>query len=81
MGDDSDVRISEYELLGTITQLLFGGNDPVAHLFGNGLLALFKYPSQFAAWRANPPIAETAIDELMRYDSSVQMTFRTHWRT
>lgn len=74
--DHDEQPITEAELLGEITQLLFGGNDPVAHLFGNGLLALFRHPAQFEAWRNNPDLAETAVDELMRYDSSVQMTFR-----
>ena len=71
-GDD----ISEVELLGTCTQLLFGGNDPVAHLIGNGLLALFRHPDQLEKWRADRSISDSAIDELLRYDSSVQMTFR-----
>lgn len=69
-------RPSEEELIGTMTQLLFGGNEPVLHLIGNGLLALLQHPAQCAAWRATPALSETAIDELMRYDSSVQMTFR-----
>jgi cytochrome P450 len=69
-------RPSEAELIGTITQLLFGGNEPVLHLIGNGLLALLHHPDQFAAWQQNAALTETAIDELMRYDSSVQMTFR-----
>lgn len=73
---DETPPISETELLGTCTQLLFGGNDPVAHLIGNGLLALFRHSDQMDRWRTKPALAETAIDELLRYDSSVQMTFR-----
>jgi cytochrome P450 len=69
-------RPSEAELIGTITQLLFGGNEPVLHLIGNGLLALLHHPDQLVRWRHTPALTETAIDELMRYDSSVQMTFR-----
>lgn len=78
--EDEGHRPSEHELIGTITQLLFGGNEPVIHLIGNGLLALLHHPDQLADWRRTigSPAAqtETAIDELMRYDSSVQMTFR-----
>jgi pimeloyl-[acyl-carrier protein] synthase len=69
-------RPSEEELIGTITQLLFGGNEPVVHLIGNGLLALLRHPEQLARLRHDPALLETAIDELLRYDSSVQMTFR-----
>lgn len=74
--EDEGRRPSEAELIGTITQLLFGGNEPVLHLIGNGLLALLHHPEQASAWRQHPQLTETAIDELMRYDSSVQMTFR-----
>ncbi len=73
---DEHQVISEEELLGTCTQLLFGGNEPIAHMIGNGLLALIQHPEQLTKWRINPNLASTAVDELMRYDSSVQMTFR-----
>lgn len=73
---DEDQPISEEELLGTCTQLLFGGNDPIAHMIGNGVLALLRHPEQLERWRSNPQLAITAVDEIMRYDSSVQMTFR-----
>ncbi|MBI1298888.1 cytochrome P450 [bacterium] len=63
-------------LIGTCTQLLFGGNDPIAHLIGNGILALSRHPEQLAWLRRQDGVAESAADELMRYDSSVQMTFR-----
>ena len=39
--------ISEDVLIGACTQLLFGGNDPVAHLIGNGVLALLQHPTQW----------------------------------
>ena len=69
-------NITDEELLGTCTQLLFGGNEPVAHLVSVGLVSLLRHPEQLARWRADPGISRTAIEELMRYDSSVQMTFR-----
>ncbi|CAN5430708.1 cytochrome P450 [soil metagenome] len=74
--EDAGKRPGEDELIGTITQLLFGGNEPVVHLIGNGLLALLRHPQQLENLRGQPGLLETAIDELMRYDSSVQMTFR-----
>lgn len=69
-------EITDEELLGTCTQLLFGGNEPVAHMISVGLVVLLRHPEQLARWRATPGIGKTAIEELMRYDSSVQMTFR-----
>lgn len=73
---NADDPLSDDVLIGACTQLLFGGNDPVAHLAGNGLLALLRQPDQLAWLRDQPATPVTAVDELMRYDSSVQMTFR-----
>ena len=73
---DEEPPITEMELLGTCTQLLFGGNDPIAHMIGNGLLALCQHPEQLAKWRADPALTPSAVEEMLRYDSSVQMTFR-----
>jgi cytochrome P450 len=60
--------------------LLFGGNDPIAHLVGNGVWALFQQPGQWNGLRNHMSpsgLATTnAVDEVMRFDSSVQMTFR-----
>jgi cytochrome P450 len=67
---------TEEELLGSCTQLLFGGNDPVAHLIGNAIWTLLHHPDQHAWLAAQPNVPLSAVDELMRYDSSVQMTFR-----
>jgi cytochrome P450 len=67
---------SDTVLIGACTQLLFGGNDPVAHLIGNGILALLHHPDQLAWLRRQMAVQAVAVDELMRYDSSVQMTFR-----
>lgn len=63
-------------LLGTIIMLLFAGFEPSMHMIGNGILALLEHPDQLAQLRAQPALLEPALDELIRYDSSVQMTFR-----
>ena len=73
---DIDPPLSEEALLGTCTQLLFGGNEPVTHQIGNGLLALIRHPSQMSWLRRQPDVHESAVDELLRYNSSVQLTFR-----
>ncbi len=73
---DDDLPLSDATLIGTCTQLLFGGNDPVAHLIGNGLRALLLHPHVLIELQQQAMVSEATIDELMRYDSSVQMTFR-----
>ncbi len=80
IGFADDEPVSEDVLIGACTQLLFGGNDPVAHLIGNGVLALLQHPAQWNGLgnqrMASSMVTGSAVDEVMRYDSSVQMTFR-----
>src|SRR5215472_4642216 len=45
-------------------------------LIGNGLLALHRNPDQLALLKAKPELIGNAIEEFLRYDSSVQMTGR-----
>ena len=58
--------------------LLFGaGHETTVNLIGNGLLALTAIPTI----KANPSLITNAIEEFLRYDSSVQMTGRVALRT
>jgi cytochrome P450 len=74
--EDGGSRLSEDEILGTLTLLLTAGNDPVTFMIGNQVLNLLRHPAQLALLRGQPLLLERAVDELLRYDSSVQMTFR-----
>src|SRR5260370_1346114 len=57
--------------------LLFGaGHETTVNLIGNGLLALHRNPDQLALLKANPALITNAIEEFLRYDSSVQLSGR-----
>lgn len=73
---DGTPPLSETELLGTVTHLLFVGNDPVMHEIGMAVITLLQHPAQLALLRAQPALIGDAVEELLRYDSPVQMTFR-----
>lgn len=62
----------------TMAALLFAaGFETATHLLGNGLVALLGAPDQLARWRSAPDaLAEPAVDELLRFDSPVQIARR-----
>jgi cytochrome P450 len=68
--------LNEHELLATCALLLIAGSETTTNLIGNGLLALLKHPDQLARLRAEGELIRTAVEELLRYDSPVQATFR-----
>ena len=69
-------RMSEDELYSTAVLLLIAGNETTTNLIGNGLYALLKHPDQHARVWADPSLIPNAIEEMLRYDSPVQLTSR-----
>jgi cytochrome P450 len=64
------------EPLGLAVGLVIGGYETVSDLIGKGVVALLRHPDQIARWRAEPELAEPAVDELLRYEPPVQFTHR-----
>lgn len=69
-------RLSEDEVLANAMLLLSAGHETTTGLLGNGFLALLQNPSEWRRLRNAPELIPSAIEELLRYDSPVQMTFR-----
>ena len=69
-------KLSHEELIANIILLFGAGHETTVNLIGNGLLALFRNPEQLRLLRDNPARIGNAIEELLRYDSSVQLTGR-----
>ena len=65
--------LTEDELIGTCVLLLNAGHEASVNVTGNGWWALFRNPDQLSALRADRSLLETAVDELMRYDTPLQM--------
>jgi len=68
--------LSEDELIATCILLLIAGNETTTHLIGNGMLALLRNPDERRRLQADPSLVETTVDEMLRYEGSVQMTSR-----
>jgi len=69
-------RLKRNELLSQLTLLLVAGNETTTNLISNATLALSRNPDQLALLRREPERVPDAIEELLRYDSPVQMTSR-----
>jgi cytochrome P450 len=65
------------ELVANINILLSTGHETATHLFGNGLLALLRNPDQMKKLKAEPGLLSNAIEEMLRYDNPVQITYRS----
>src|SRR5207344_313438 len=74
--EDEGSKLSNEELTANIILLFGAGHETTVNLIGNGLLALYRNPDQLALLKARPELITNAIEEFLRYDSSVQLTGR-----
>jgi cytochrome P450 len=75
--EEQGQKLSEEELVANINLLFGAGHETTVNLIGNGLLALYRNPDQLELLRQRPELGANAVEELLRYDSSVQLTGRT----
>ena len=74
--EEAGDKLTNEELTANIVLLFGAGHETTVNLIGNGLLALFRNPDQLALLKANPSLIGNAVEEFLRYDSSVQLTGR-----
>ncbi|UFX47455.1 cytochrome P450 [Bradyrhizobium sp. 41S5] len=74
--EENGQKLTNEELTANIILLFGAGHETTVNLIGNGLLALYRNPDQLALLKANPGLITNAIEEFLRYDSSVQLTGR-----
>jgi cytochrome P450 len=73
---DGADRLREPELVQLVLLLLVAGHETTVNLIGNGIVALLRHPDQLARWQGEPTLDKNAVDELLRYDSPVQLAMR-----
>jgi len=72
-GEDNGERLTEMELLHNCIFLLNAGHETTTNLIGNGLVALSANPSQKKRLIENPALIKTAVEEILRFESSNQL--------
>src|SRR5690606_32556152 len=74
---DGEDRLSEDELVATLMLLFAAGFETTTNLIGNGLLCLLRNPGELDRLRADPALVGSAVEEMLRYESPVQVDART----
>jgi cytochrome P450 len=70
---DGGDQLTEDELVGTCVLLLNAGHEATVNATGIGWWQLFRHPDQLARLRADGSLLPTAVDEVLRFDTPLQM--------
>src|SRR5690606_22197411 len=70
--EDEQGRLSREELIQNVRLLFMAGHETTVNLIGNALVALFNHSAELARLRAAPDLMPRAVEEFLRFDSSVQ---------
>jgi cytochrome P450 len=74
--EDEGDRFTEDEIVANVIVTMVGGQETTTNLIGNGLLTLLRQPDQLERLRATPELMESAVEELLRFESPSQHTAR-----
>ncbi|HEX4195555.1 MAG TPA: cytochrome P450, partial [Stellaceae bacterium] len=69
-------RLTEEEIIANTIVTMVGGQETTTNLIGNGMLTLLRNPAALAQLRDDPSIIDSAVEELLRYESPSQHTAR-----
>ena len=73
---EEDDRLTEEEIIANCSLLLSAGHETTTNLIGNGLLNLLRHPSELRRVIEKPDLIQSAVEELLRFDSPVQLAPR-----
>ncbi|NER25382.1 MAG: cytochrome P450 [Symploca sp. SIO1C2] len=73
---DESGKLNEQEVLSMCIMLFVTAQDTTVNTIGNGMLALLQHPDQMDKLKQEPEIIDTAVEEILRFDSPVQMATR-----
>lgn len=73
---EDDGSLTDAEVRANALFLMTAGHETATNMLSNGLLALLRHPDQLALLRDQPELIDSAIEEMLRFESPVQMTSR-----
>ncbi len=73
---EADDSLTDEEIIANIGLLFGAGHETTTNLIGNGVLALHRNPTQLERLRVDASLLPNAVEEVLRYDSPVQLTGR-----
>ena len=68
--------LSEDEVIANVILMVFAGHETTMNLLANGIVAFWRHPDQWAMLRADPSLAATATEEILRYDGPIRAMAR-----
>ncbi|MFO0841316.1 MAG: cytochrome P450 [Gemmataceae bacterium] len=74
--EEQGQRLTTDELLANAVLFLVAGHETTVNLIGNGVLALLRHPEELAKLRADPGKIDNTVEEVLRFDSPVQLLSR-----
>lgn len=69
-------RLSEQEMISTLILVFAAGFETTTNLIGNGLYALLRHPDEMTRVRDDPGLVPAAVEEILRWESPVQVDAR-----
>ncbi|MFT4569685.1 MAG: cytochrome P450 [Hyphomicrobiaceae bacterium] len=75
--EEDGQHLSDTEIIDMGLLLFAAGFETTTNLIGNGIYCLLRFPDQAARLRANPDLMPSAIEEILRYETSIQISGRT----
>ena len=70
--EEAGEQLNEDELLAMVFLLLIAGHETTVNLIGNGAWALLRHPAEMQRLREEPPLGNSAVEELLRFESPLE---------
>ena len=78
--EEAGDHLSEDELLAMVAILLIAGHETTVNMIGSGTLALLQHPDQLERLRQDPTLIGTAVEEMLRFSSPVELATERYAR-